>query len=480
MRLGIQRSLGIRITSGRAVFVELEKTLGRVRMRRAGVVPLRPGGTPSELLRPGDKMFDLDHCPATGSPSGDLGPNGKRDAVVLGLSRRSIVLRALEFPALDQADLTGLLGYEIERHLPFPVDEAWYSFQPLTQEGGKVKVLLAAVRRTDVERDLERLEELGLRATAVDVSACAAVNALLYRERATRGEVVVLIELDEGQAEVSLAREGTLVSARAVAIGDDAVEPLRLEVKRVLEDGPAGPARVALTGGNEELRLRLSEALGLPVEWWSADAAPVDAAAYGLALKGLVNLPLRIDLLPRDRKPQRREPAVLVMFALLVLIGVLGAALAAGAAYRERRTLSGLTQRIAEVKSRAAEVETLKADFARLRQQVQVLDGIAQERGRGLLALRELAGLLPADVVLTEFVLEGGKLQIRGSTAASPSELIAAFERSAFFENAAFTSPIAAQGADRQGFQLQAFVKGTGSTQQAAGSGQPSGTRRQP
>jgi Tfp pilus assembly protein PilN len=85
-----------------------------------------------------------------------------------------------------------------------------------------------------------------------------------------------------------------------------------------------------------------------------------------------------------------------------------------------------------------------------------------RERSRTLGVLKDLIQLLPADVALTDITLEGGTLQIRGTAGASASELISAFEKSALFENAAFTSPIAAQGNDRQRFQLQASVKGAG------------------
>lgn len=226
--------------------------------------------------------------------------------------------------------------------------------------------------------------------------------------------------------------------------------------------------RIRICGGSPELRARLQTELGLAAEGWSPAARPVDASAFGLALKGLVKLPIHIDLLSPERTTQARERAVAVMFALLGLVTILGGALGLHAAYRERTTLSRLDQRVAEAKAKAAEVEALKAEFAKLRNQLQVLDGIAQERGRVLPVLKELVSLLPAEVALTEVALEGSKLQIRGSTGASASDLISAFGRSSLFENAAFTSPISVQGKDRQGFQLQVFVKGSG--QQAAGS----------
>lgn len=128
-------------------------------------------------------------------------------------------------------------------------------------------------------------------------------------------------------------------------------------------------------------------------------------------------------------------------------------------AYRERKALAKLSRQVQQVKAQAGQAEALKAEFAKLRNQLRFLEGIAGEQGRPLIALKELVGLLPSDVLLNEFIVEERKVQIRGTTTSSASDLISAFERSTLFENAAFTSPIAAQG-DRQGFQLQFFIKG--------------------
>ena len=454
MGLLSKRSLGIRIRGEQAAFVLLEKIFGRVRLLQSGTLELPPGMAREQ----GSKGVGV-NAPVLLDSSAPL-LRRRPDEVIVGLPRRSIVLRSLELPILDENDLAGLLAYEIERHLPFPPEEACYSFQRLKQDGGKVKVLLAAARKADVERLIGQVEQLGLHPTAIDVSAFATTNALLFRERPMKGEVLSLIELDGREAEVSVVREGVLMYSRAISLDEGFFEPLLLELQRAFEEGTAAPTKILLSGGSEELCLRLEEELGLPVERWSPASSSVDAGAFGLALKELVKLPIQIDLLPQERRRKRRERAVVVMFALLALLGILGGALGLSSAYRERRTLSRLTRRIAEVKAQAAEVEALKAEFTKLKSQLQLLEGIAQGQGRPLLVLKELVGLLPADVALNEFSLEGNKVQIRGSTTTSASELISAFERSSLFENAAFTSPIAAQGKDRQGFQIQAFIKG--------------------
>ena len=492
MGLMVQRSVGISITGEHASFVELAKVGGRVRLRGTGTIRLPLGGPPPFAGPPpgtGDSRPDRDD--ALGTLPERLRKR-RPDAVIIGLPRRAIVLRSLDLPSLDDKDLAGLLAFEVERHLPFPPEEACYQFQRQKRNGGKVTVMLAATRRGEGERHLQMVQALGLEPTGVDVSAFAAANALVYHRRPRRGEIVCLIALAAGEVEVSVVRDGVLLSSRVLPLAEDPVEPLLQELRRAQEDGVARPTRVFVEAGTDMLCGRLAEALGVPVEAWSPATPPVDASAYGLALKGLMKLPIQIDLLPPERRPKRRERAVAVMFVLLALLGALAAAFGVGSVYRDRTTLRQLTLRVAEAKAHAAEVDALKAEFLKLRKQQQILDELVQARGRGLGGLRELVSLLPGNVALSEFSLEGTKLQIRGTTGGSASELIAAFERSSYFENAAFTSPISAQGADRQVFQLQAFVKSgerqaagneerpAGGRQRAAGSGRSSPARTQP
>ena len=475
----VKRSLGVSLRGEYASFVLLEKTLGRVRLRSSGAFPLPqasepPAGAPGggagrESPRPAGP-----DTPAAGPP---LRP--RPDEVIVGLPRRSIMCRSLELPAINEKDLAGLLAYELERHLPFASEEAYYGFQRAKQNGGgKIGVLLAAAKRAEVDRDVRRLETAGLRPTAVGVSAFAAVKALGYETRPRKGELLCLIALDGEQAEVSAMRDHAILSSRAIPLRDGSLQPILEEIQRVRGNGLGAPMRIRVCGGSQELCARLQTELGLPAKAWNPAAPPVDASAFGLALKGLVKLPNSLDLLLPERKGKGRERAVAVMFVLLAFLVVLGGALGLHSVYRERLALRGLDQRVAEVKAQAAEVGALKAEFTRLRGQLQILDGITQERGKVLPVLRELVSLLPAGVALTEVSLEGSKLQIRGSTGGTASDLISAFGRSSLLENAAFTSPIAVQGKDRQGFQLQVFVKGSG--QQPTGDGQASGTRKRP
>lgn len=488
----VKRSLGVSLRGEYASFVLLEKTLGRVRLRTSGTFPLPQASAATAGMPAVVTGSEPPRAAGPDTPTGGLPLKPRPDEVIVGLPRRSVMLRSLELPPINDKDLAGLLGYELERHLPFASEEACYGFQRVKQNGGKIRVLLAAAKKAEVDRDVRQLETMGLRPTAVGVAAFAAVNALSYQKRPRGGETLCLIALDGAQAEVSVMREGAILSSRAIPLPEGSLQPILQEIQRVLGNGLGAPMRIRVCGGSQEFCARLQTELGLPAEGWNPATPPVDASAFGLALKGLVKLPSHIDLLLPERRGKGRERAVVVMFSLLALLAVLGGAWGLHAAYRERMTLRQLDQRVAEVKAQAAEVAALKGEFTRLRNQLQVLDGITQEQGKVLPVLKELVSLLPPDVALSEVSLEGSKLQIRGSTKTSASDLISAFGRSSLLENAAFTSPISVQGKDRQGFQLQVFVKKgdqgaagseetpAGSGQPATGSGKPSPSRKQP
>jgi Tfp pilus assembly protein PilN len=461
----VKQSLGVAIRGQEAILVAHERIAGRIRYRGSASVPV-PQAPENGVAA------DAAALPKT------LRLRGRPDEVVIGLPRSCVVLRILDFPRVDEKDLPGLLAYELERHLPFSVEEACYAFQQLRREQGTITVLIAAVKRADLERHLETVGRLGLRPTAVDVSALAAANAVLHTRKDANGAGMCLIEHHDGQVEVSLVRRGGLVSSRAIALPADALAPLLDEVRRIAAQCGEAGVTVLLSGSRADIGWRIAGETGLTVEPWNAEFAAVEASVYGLALRGLTHTAVQLDLLPPERRLRKREPAVSVMYGLLALLAVAGTSLGFSTAYRERTQLRILDDRLGVVKAQAEAVQALKGEVTNLRARLHTLEMMERERGQTLRVLKDLVQLLPTDVALTDITLEGRKLQIRGTAGASASGLISAFEKSALFENAAFTSPIAAQGNDRQRFQLQAFVKESG--QRPSTDGRPPGGRKKP
>jgi Tfp pilus assembly PilM family ATPase/Tfp pilus assembly protein PilN len=461
-------SLGIDIRGGVLCYALLRKRLGRVQMVGWGVEDLGAAGAERESALKRLLEGLLDRLPL------------RPALITVGLPRRLVTMRSITLPPVGEEELKAILDYEVDRHIPFPLDEAYYGYQVVDRGPESATILLAAARKEDVRRHVALLEEAGIRPTALGVSTFAAFNAVRYNQGRDTGLVTALVDLRNGEAEIGLAKSGVLQYSRYLMLGSaaprDVVVPelcglldrLDLDVKT------ARTGRIALSGtggGRGDLLQYLAERTGLQVEAFSpfqrvrahgidSDSAQSLGAAVGLALNGLVTLPMQIDLLPREMAPPRRDPSLTLTFRLLALVLVLGAAYLVSGAIRERRALADLTVRVDQARAEAETVEHLKSDLAALNSQIVDLENIDRSEIRKLDVLRELVQILPKGVTLTQFSVDGRDARIVGSIAGSASSLITILEESPVFENAQFTSPVASRGADTQDFHIKARLEG--------------------
>ena len=459
-------SLGIDIRGGLLCHALLSKAFGRVKLLDWGIeeLPAEEKDRP-EVLK--EKLTGL------------VARLPQRPAfVTVGLPRRLVTMRSVSMPAVGEEELQGILDYEVERHVPFPPEEAQYDFQVLERDAEKATVLLAAARKEEVGRYLALLQEAGITPTAVGVSTVASLNALLYNQDRGAEPLRALIDLRDGEAEMGLVKKGILRYSRCLTLGTAA--PLDLLVPELsalfahLEtNGGQHAGRISVAGpsaGRGDLLHHLAERTGLEVEFLHPfrriKARGVDpqvahslGAAVGLALNGLVTLQIDIDLLPKELAPPRRDPSLAMTFRLLALIVALGLAYLVNGAIRERRALAELTVTLNRVQAEAAKVESLKGEVASLAGQIATVETIDREEVRKLDVLRELFQILPKGVTLTLFSVEKREVRIGGVITGSASDLISILEQSPLFENAQFTSPVAQRGSEGQEFQIKSFLE---------------------
>ncbi len=459
-------SLGIDIRGSLLCHALLSKAFGRVQLLDWGIeeLPAEEKDRP-EVLK--EKLAGL------------LARLPKRPAfVTVGLSRRLVTMRSVSMPAVGEEELQGILDYEIERHVPFPPEEAQYDFQVLERDAEKATVLVAAARKEEVDRYLALLREAGITPTAVGVSTVASLNALLYNQDRGAEPLRALIDLRDGEADLSLIKQGIFRYSRYLTIGQAApLDALIPELSALFAhpeaNGGQQAGRISVAGpsaGRGDLLHHLAERTGLEVEFLHPfrriKASGVDpqtahslGAAVGLALHGLVVLPLDIDLLPKELVPPRRDPSLTMTFRLVALIVALGLAYLVNGTIRERRALAELTVTLNRVQAEAAKVESLKGEVASLSGQIATLETIDREEVRKLDVLRELFQILPKGVTLTLFMVEKREAKIGGIITGSASDLISILEQSPLFENAQFTSPVAQRGAEGQEFQIKALLE---------------------
>ncbi|HEX9780594.1 MAG TPA: pilus assembly protein PilM [bacterium] len=108
--------------------------------------------------------------------------------VTLGVSGPSLILRVVEMPSMNPAELKQALPFEAQRYLPFPVQEVVLDGQILEQAPGKKAwVLVVACKKDVVAKQLALAKEAGVEIGVLDADALALANAFLLHAPAAGG-----------------------------------------------------------------------------------------------------------------------------------------------------------------------------------------------------------------------------------------------------------------------------------------------------
>jgi type IV pilus assembly protein PilM len=103
--------------------------------------------------------------------------------VALGVANQKVVVRQVDLPGMDEAELRKALSLQVQDYIPIPVDEAILDFQSIesfTNDSGgpMLRVLLVAAARDTVVAALDAVQAAGLKAVAVDLTSFAIIRAL--------------------------------------------------------------------------------------------------------------------------------------------------------------------------------------------------------------------------------------------------------------------------------------------------------------
>lgn len=434
--------VGIAVREGRLDVVALRRILGRHRLVAAFSVAAdddAPAGLRQRLQEAGIRA---------------------RRAYV-GLPRRVVVAKAVELPPVPGADVRRMLGFEVERHVPFPPADIVFDFEllPPPRPGQPTRVLLVAIEKRLEERVRTLVKNAGLVPRRVGV----AIHSLARMVASTSPSGSIVVWVTEGEAELAVVVGGRIVASRAFALPNDEAErgaALATELDRTLA-GLTAPDRAALGGvrivGKPPAGLAWSD---LPIREVAYPASGPPGSPHGspLALAVALERPTRarpgINLLPEPLRP-RPFPWPLAATAALALVTLLiGAAIPVVTLWRESRTLRSLDRRIAQLAPEVQRAERLAADAERARRELSLLRDFESRGLQALPLLRELAETLPADVWLTSFSADRNGVELAGFANAA-SQLIPLLEASPRLGRVEFTSPVT-KGRDREQFRLKA------------------------
>jgi len=132
----------------------------------------------------------------------------------------SVVVRVIEVPKMTREELAETMKFEVERHVPFSVNEVIMDFAPLEKpsqppDAQNMEVLLAVAQQDVVSNHVEALFAAGLAPRAIEVEPLAAGRALLETGDGTSGggNIVAVADIGATKTEVGIFENGTLAFA---------------------------------------------------------------------------------------------------------------------------------------------------------------------------------------------------------------------------------------------------------------------------
>jgi Tfp pilus assembly protein PilN len=394
--------------------------------------------------------------------------------VALGLPRAAVVVKPLDLPPVG-GELGDMVRFELERHVPFPAEDAPFDFVPLRRERDRPadrRVLLVAADRRVVDGVVRLAQDANLRPASVTVAS----HDLPCLVRVPRQRIVWAHRV-ETEANLLLLDGPSIVWSRQVPVGDEA--ELAGEVRRSLAAVRWATCDALWVSGDADVEEAANGPLGdlaVPVT-----APPYTAGArrrlagLGRQSRGAAELALAValgrrgrplDLLPPALRPRRltRAQALTVATGAAAVALTVAALLAPG--YRDRQRLAALTAEIARLEPEVRAVEAIRAETERRRRLVRTIESLEPSSVKPLPVLRELTDLLPTEAWLTVLSLDGKGVELTGQAAAA-SALIPLLENSPRFERVEFASPVT-RGRDREQFRIVAKWEGhTGGATQA-------------
>ncbi|MDA3959765.1 MAG: type IV pilus assembly protein PilM [Planctomycetota bacterium] len=150
--------------------------------------------------------------------------------MVSAVSGRSVIVRQVETPRLEKAELKSHIAYEADKYIPFGTDEVVLDCQPLPDrdDGGasNMDVMLVAVRKGFVEDHITMLRSAGVNPSVIDVDVFALTNAFSVLGPQGGGNeegATALVDIGASKSWVAIVKDDRLLFQREIYLAGNEV-----------------------------------------------------------------------------------------------------------------------------------------------------------------------------------------------------------------------------------------------------------------
>ncbi len=387
--------------------------------------------------------------------------------VFLSLPRNVVIIRYVDLPVALKENLQGSLRYEMEKFIPLPETEIFYDYQIISEEKetGKLRILLAIIKRTTLDPYLALLSRLNLRISGIEFCSTAISNYFSNQQKAGNANGMAVVLAGDGFVQLDFLKSGFLQYSRWLNNGQnepDLTERLAQEIRKLAgEHHGENGSRLETIFLGDASQEKLSEYLK---EMDEIDLHMVDLSrnqipsphlipAYGLALKGIRNVPTDINLMPAALRKKPNKAGQYVMLTLSMLLILSAMAWGGGNIFSKKVYLGKLNEKISHLENQVEAIEKSRKNIEKVENQIDYLNALYSKSVSALDILKDLSERIPKTAWLKKFNFSEKGVTIDG-WAESSSELIPALESSPLFKDVSFLSSITRDRSGKEIFRI--------------------------
>jgi len=144
----------------------------------------------------------------------------KSKQVCTSLSGTSLIVKRMQLEVPNLKDLKDQIFWEAEQYIPFDISEVVMDYHVLSRaKGGKVDVLLVAVKKSILENYMSAVEEASLKPKVVDVDFFASQNAFEANYKPNPAEAVAVVDIGASSSKFVVIQGGIPVFTKDSSLG---------------------------------------------------------------------------------------------------------------------------------------------------------------------------------------------------------------------------------------------------------------------
>jgi Tfp pilus assembly protein PilN len=390
----------------------------------------------------------------------------------LAVSPHMGFMRQVTLPRAARENLDRVMSYELDRFIPLSAEQVSFDFQIVKETETDLFITLMAYPQNLMESWLEFCSETGLKPISIELAPTSVANAYALL-KGQRPAYWLLLQMGDQDFDI-ISIENNAVSywhSERVPPGKKFLPALRQELKQLFQSG-INPAALFIYGPRAaEIKVGLTEYLSFPVLRDSeliikglqlaSENAPSILPAIGAAWRGVGKVPIKTNLLPESERTEVKLTGLFLTRILLILLFGLTVVWAGSAFLHPRISLMKVESQLAQLQPAVQQVEEKLTAAQTLGKQLQDIENRVDRYPGTLVILKELTRIIPEHTHLFSLRARKGQIEMGGKSS-SAADLIAVLEKSSYFTNTGFVSPIVTDNTGSEIFKIKAEIKSGG------------------